>query len=167
MENQTQQNELLTKANEPQETVKGVILSEKEVEEYRNFQRRKRIDEIMSAMFKSGSVIKGTEGTQQICDQAKSLKQASLQLPCSQLATTKRCLFGDRKLYKNRRMVKAQDFWRLRKNSPKTHIDCLIGGTGETTLAVKMYEARRAVQGGAKELTFILTPSLILNGKYA
>ncbi len=168
MENQTQQNEVLTKANKPQETVKGVVLSEKELDEYRNYQRRKRIDEIMAAMAKSGSALTGISEIQKTCERAKSLKQASLQLPFSALAQAKRCLYEEKRYSSKQKITRVQDLRLFRKTAQKTKIflDCLIGGTGETVLSVKMYEARRALKNGAKELTLILTPSFIVNGRY-
>ncbi|MBO5363221.1 MAG: hypothetical protein J6A46_02720, partial [Clostridia bacterium] len=46
-------------------------------------------------------------------------------------------------------------------------VDCVIGGSGETTAKVKAYEAKKARKMGAKELTLVLAPSLILSCAYS
>lgn len=44
-------------------------------------------------------------------------------------------------------------------------VDCVVGGTGETTARVKAYEAGRAVKEGAREITLVLCRSALKNGR--
>ncbi len=45
-------------------------------------------------------------------------------------------------------------------------IDCIVGGNGETFPKVKAYEAKCALRAGAKEITLLLSPSLIAVSRY-
>lgn len=180
MENQTQQNQILTKANEAiqnqtstvnTETVKGVVLSTKDVEEYRAYKRRKMVEEIMQGMAKSASSLLDGDEVQRVCDRAMRIKQAAIQLPSSKLLQTKRCLYGVEQVKRAGKIQTVREFLsaknakaRRTEAKKKVRLDCVIGG--ETSVSVKNYEARYALQNGARELTVIITPSLIEGGKY-
>lgn len=120
-----------TKANE-------LLLQGAEAEEFRAYQKRKRALEIAERIASSEGTLMGAEDVQRVCERARRLKQAALQLPLTKLSQAKYYLRGS-----------------------TVAIDCVVGGTGETTAQVKAYEARRAVRGGAKEITVRLTPSLM------
>lgn len=110
----------------------GLMLSPKDAEEFRAYKRKKKIDEIMSAMSKSESSLLSGDDVPKVCERALRLKQAAVKTTVSYLAQV-------RALLKNSR-VKA---------------DVLVGGFGETLTRVKVYEARLALRMQAKELTFV------------
>ncbi len=128
---------------EQKQVEKGVTISQKEAEEYRAYKRQKKISEITSAMRQSESVLTGNDSASKLCEQVARLRQTSVRMRPSDLLQR-----GD--IFK-RSGVK---------------IDCLIGGNGETFPRVKAYEAKQAIRAGAKELTVILTPSLIASSRY-
>ncbi len=179
MENQTQQNGILTKANEnvenvtTPETVKGVVLSAKDVEEYRSFKRKKLVDEIMAAMAKSGSSLLGEEDVQRVCERAIRLKQSMIQLPSSKLTQARKFLLNVNQTKSIGKIRTVGEFLSAKKAKNKNaiekkiHLDCIVGGNGESAVNVKVYEAHYAIKNGAKEITVLLTPSQILGGKYA
>lgn len=139
MENQTQQTQVFTKA----ETVKGVVLSTKDAEEYRAFKRKKNVEEVMTAIARSSGTLLGEEDVQKVCERAVRLKQASVKLPLSKMPWIKPFLKGR-----------------------KVRLDCMIGGNGETSVKVKAYETRVAIRSGAKEITVVIAPSMIRSARY-
>ncbi len=120
-----------------------VTLSPKEAEEYCAYKRQKKIAEIMSAMRRSESVLTGNDNAAKTCERASRLKQSAVRMTPTDM------------LHRGEVFV---------KNGVK--IDCIIGGNGETFSAVKAFEAKQARKAGARELTFVLTPSLIANCRY-
>lgn len=121
----------------------GVTISQREAEEYCAYKRQKKVSEITSAMRRSESLLRENESGVRICERASRLRQISVRMTPSDI------------------LQKGEIF----KKSP-VKIDCIIGGNGETFPKVKAYEAKRAVRAGAKELTLILSPSLIVNCRY-
>ncbi len=122
----------------------GVTISRREAEEYCAYKRQKKISEITSAMRRSESLLERGESGVRTCERASRLRQISVRMTPTDI------------------LQKGEIF----KKSP-VKIDCIIGGNGETFAKVKAYEAKRAVRAGAKELTLILSPSLIENGRYS
>lgn len=180
MENQTRENNIPTNAENngamltpvKSETVQGVVLSTKDVEEYRAYKRRKMVEEIMSAMSKSEGTLLADGEIQRVCEHALRLKQAALQIPMSKMLAAKKTLSSEKNVKKDviqrlkqrlrsKKQVKAD-----KKSAAKVCMDCIIGGNGETSTFVKVYEAKQALRRGAKELTLMLTPSMIRSGNY-
>ena len=127
-----------------EKTGKGMFLSPQDAEEYRAYKRRKKVEEIMSAIAKSEASLLHGEDPQRVCERAIRLKQVAVKAPPTWLPQAKTYLGGS-----------------------KVKIDCVIGGNGETLTKVKTYEMRVALRGGAKELTVVIAPSLLTQGKFA
>ncbi len=181
MEHQTQQNQILTKANEStntnvenatvKDTVQGVVLSTKDVEEYRAFKRKKLVDEITSALAKSSSSLLSAEDIQRVCERTLRLKQGTLQLPSSKLILTKKCFKGIEQAKKGGQFLSVKEFLNAKlakkEKTPtekKVRLDCVL--SGEVATSIKLHEARYAKRQGVKELTVQITPSLISAGKF-
>ena len=126
-----------------QQTVSSVTLTQKEAEEYCAYKRQKKISGIMMAMRRTESELFSSESAVKLCEQVLRLRQASVKLSPSEL------------------LARGEIFL---KSGIK--LDCIIGGNGETFSCVKAYEAKKAIKAGAKELSLILTPSLILSCRY-
>ena len=141
MEMKNNNDEVFTKANALQG---GVILCEKDADEFRAYKRQKKMDEITRGIAKSQPSLLGGEDVQRVCDRAVRLKQPAIRLPATKL-------------------LQAQYY--LGKNAVK--LDCLIGGTGETAMRVKRYEARLAVRKKAREITLCVTPSFMDSCRYS
>lgn len=137
MKNQTTQNGVLTKAEFCQsKKVDGVILSEKDAEEFRAYKRQKKLDEVTRGVAKSQSSLLGGEDVQRVCERAVRLNQPAVRVPASKLFQAKYYI-ADRAV----------------------RMDCLIGGNGETATKVKLCETRLALRKKAKEITLVVTPS--------
>ena len=137
METQITRNEIPTKADAWQKSIEcGVILSEKEADEFRAYKRKKKLDEISMGIAKSQPTLLGNEDVQRVCDRAVRLGQPAIRLPATKLFQAK---------------------YYLGKSAVR--LDCLIGGNGETATKVKCYEAKLAKRKKAKELTLVVTPS--------
>ncbi|MBQ8684834.1 MAG: hypothetical protein IJ514_01525 [Clostridia bacterium] len=136
MEQKTVKNEISTKENEGLK--RSVVLSHKDAEEYRSYKRRKKLNEITAAISASGASLFTGQEVQRVCERAIRFKQAAVKLPITKLSQAAYYLTGS-----------------------KVKIDCVVGGSGETLAKVKAYEARIAVKRGAKEITAIVTPSLL------
>ncbi len=121
----------------------NLTITQKEAEEYCAYKRQKKISEIMSAMRRSGSVLTAEEGVARLVERATRLRQASVRMRPTDV------------------LQRGELFL---KSSLK--VDCIVGGNGETFSKVKAYEAKKALRAGAKELTLILTPSLIAGCRY-
>ena len=126
-----------------QQTVSSVTLTQKEAEEYCAYKRQKKISGIMMAMRRTESELFPSESSVKLCEQVLRLRQSAVKLSPSEL------------------LARGEVFL---KSGIK--LDCIIGGKGETFSSVKAYEAKKAVKAGAKELSLILTPSLILSCRY-
>ena len=137
METQNNNNEVFTRANVRQDVASGgVILCEKDADEFRAYKRQKKMDEINRGIAKSQPSLLGGEDVQRVCDRAVRLGQPAILLPATKL-------------------FQAQYY--LGKSNVK--LNCLVGGNGETTTGVKRYEARLAVRKKAQEITLCVTPS--------
>ncbi|MBQ8308973.1 MAG: hypothetical protein IJX96_03975 [Clostridia bacterium] len=133
------QNETPTKENDNQ----GVVISEREAEEYRAYKRRKKQNEVASAIAVSeGTLLEGAD-IQRVCDRAIRLGQSAVKVPLSKLEKAATYLSGS-----------------------KVKLDCVVGGTGETLAKVKAFETRLAVRRKASEITVIVAPSLIDGCRY-
>ncbi len=141
MEQKTVKNEISTKETETQ---KSVVLSYKDAEEYRSYKRRKKLSEITNAISASGASLFTGQEVQKVCERAIRFKQASVRLPITKLSQANYYLTGSR-----------------------VKIDCVIGGAGETLAKVKAYEGKLAVRRGAKEITLVVTPSLLDSCRYS
>ena len=136
MEQENYENSVFTKETDVETPV--VRLSPKDAEEYKAYKRRKKINEINRAISTSCSSALTGEDVQRVCQRAIRLKQASVKVPPTKVSQAYYYLLGY-----------------------KINIDCVVGGNGETLSRVKAYEARLAIRKKAKEITLIITPSLI------
>lgn len=136
MEKQVAQNEVPTKDVERGD--KGVFLSLRDAEEFRNYKKQKKITEIGACIARSASSITGDGDTLRVCQRAMKLRQSAVKVPLTILAQAKGYLTGS-----------------------GVCVDCVVGGTGETLPKVKAYETRLAIRRGAKEITLLIAPSLI------
>ena len=126
-----------------EKTVAKVTLTQREAEEYCAYKRQKKISEIMAALRRSESELTQNDSAVKLGEQALRLRQAAVKMTPSELISRGEAV--------RRLGVKA---------------DCIVGGNGETFASVKAYEAKRAIKEGAKEITLVLTPSLIANCRY-
>lgn len=122
----------------------GVFLSPKDAEEYRQYKRRKKLNEIASAISETESSLLDGEDVQRVCERAVRLRQAAVKTPPSKLTQAAYYLSGS-----------------------NVALDCAIGGTGETLPRVKAYEARLAVKKHAREITVSITPSFLDSCRYS
>ena len=136
MEKENYENGIPTKETETQAPV--VCLTSQDAEEYKAYKRRKKLSEINKAISSSSSSALTGEDVQRVCQRAIRLKQASVKVPLTKVSQAYYYLLGY-----------------------KIKIDCVVGGNGETLSAVKAREAKLAVRKKAKEITLVITPSLI------
>ena len=122
----------------------GVTITTQEAEEYCAFKKQKKTAEILSAMRKTTALSKGLMDVTGLCERALRLQMASVK-------TLPTVFLGYRDAFL-RNGVRA---------------DCIVGGTGETFAKVKACETKCAVRLGAREISLVLTPSLIANCRYA
>lgn len=122
----------------------GVTLNQAEAEEFRDFQKRKRMSEIYRLTSAMEAELGDTDDMQRVCERARRLKQSAVRLPLTKMAQAKYYLAGS-----------------------NVALDCVVGGTGETLTKVKAYEARLALKNGAKELTVRIAPSFIDGCRFA
>ncbi len=125
------------------ETKQSITLTPKEAEEYCAYKRQKKLSEITSAMRRAESVLTANDVAATVCQQATRLRQLAVRVFPADIAT--RC----------------DPFLK----SP-VGLDCVVGGNGESFLKAKAYEAKLARRAGAKEITLLLTPSLIATSRY-
>ena len=125
------------------EVERGVFLSHADAEEYRNYKRQQKINEIMEAISHSSSPIGVKDDAQRVADRAVRLHQAAIKLTPS-------------------RFMQVKD-WVTRR---QVQVDMIIGGNGETLTKVKTFEAKLAKRMGANELTVALAPSMIASCRY-
>ena len=138
MENKTKTSELPTKEEG------RLILSEKDAAEYYAYKKQKKVAQILEALSRSEGVLDGREEPQRVVERAARMHQAAIRVTPTYFALAREHL--------------------LRSN---VHVDCLIGGNGETVTKVKMYEARLMKRLGAKEWTVAVTPSWLSGCRYA
>ena len=127
-------------------TKSGIVLSPNEAEEYCEFKRQKRIAEVAAELAKSELYAAerdmGIGDLKKIADSAKRVKSAAVRVNPVHVPAMKNLL-----------------------GASGVFIDCLVGGTGETLVKAKGYEAKLAVRSGAKEITLILCYSAIKSGR--
>lgn len=121
----------------------GVVLSPKDAEEYRAYIRRKKQNEITSAISASSGTMMHGEDVQRVCERAVRLKQTAVKLPLSKINQAVYYLAGS-----------------------AVKIDCAVGVSGETLAKVKAYEAKQAIKRKASEITLYITPSLLDSCRY-
>lgn len=125
------------------QTISKVTLTPKEAEEYCAYKRQKKISEIMEAFRRTESELTANDSVVRLSEHALRLRQASVKMTPTELLS--------------RGMT-------IRKNGVR--VDCIVGGSGETFARVKCYEAKMALKEGAREITLVMTPSLIGNCRY-
>lgn len=140
MEQQTENKQILTKGNEEE---KRVRITTQEAIEYREYKRQRKRAEILSAIANSEGILNDFEDEKKVRERAMRLRQAAVCMTPERLQT-----IGG--LYVERGVA----------------VDCLIGGNGETLAKVKAYEAKRAARMRASELTLMISPYAVVNGRY-
>lgn len=121
----------------------GVTISTKDAEEYRAYKRQKKIAEITGALSRSATPIDAKGDMKRLTERAARFRQKAVKVTPTQLLQVKSYLLKS-----------------------KVELDCIVGGDGETISKVKAYEAKLARRAGAKELTLVLAPSMILTCCY-
>lgn len=117
---------------EENKTPQSITLSNAEAEAYQAYKREKHILEVMSYIQKAVLDSKG-EDVKKLAATAIKHGCAAIKVLPTQLASARTLLEGN-----------------------KTKTDCLIGGTGETFLKVKVYETKLARKAGAQEISLTL-----------
>ena len=133
-----------TKTTEPTKEEGRLLLSETDAAEYYAYKKQKKITQILDALARSEGVLDGKEDAQRVVERAARIHQAALRVTPT--------YFYSAREYLSRSNI---------------HVDCLIGGNGETVTKVKTYEARLMKKMGAKELTVAVTPSWLDGCRYA
>ncbi len=119
----------------------GILLSDSEAEEYRNFKRQKYISAVNENIKKVCLDLTGVNSVQEIselCALAKKHSIATVRTTPDRMCAVRAAL-----------------------SESQTKIDLLLGGTGKTLLKVKAYEAKLCVRGGAGELTVMPNPAFL------
>lgn len=151
MEHQLEQNGILTKEKQMQQfceeenVERKMTLSLQDVEEFCAYKRRRKLEEINTAVAKSEATLLNGEDPQRVCERAVRLKQAAIKVYSGWLAQAKTY---------------------LGKDAVRVKLDCVIGVGGETLTKVKMFEIREALKIGASELTIVVAPSLLASGRF-
>ena len=123
----------------------SIVLSPTEAEEYCVFKRKKRVEEVLSALKKTVVAPPAELTAAEIAkcaEIARGVKSLALRVPPNKLATAKNALLG------------------------KVAADAIVGGNGETLWKVKRYETKRAIAGGAGRITLALSASAVSAGKF-
>lgn len=122
----------------------GIVIPSSEAEEYCLFKRQKRVAEAAAAFSRSETDGCGEVAGElkRLCESAKRTGSAAVRVTPNFVAQARGLLAGS-----------------------KTVIDCVVGGTGETTARVKAYEAKRAIRDGAREITLVICGSALKNGR--
>ncbi|MBR2441640.1 MAG: hypothetical protein IKB20_01005 [Clostridia bacterium] len=132
LENKTNQTQ---PTKEPQNT--GILLTNRDAEEYRAYKKQKKIGEITSAFARTETPIDGKSSTERVCEHAIRLRQAAIKVDLRKLAQLKE---------------------RFAKTAVR--LDCVIGN-GETALKLKAREIRMARRMHAKEVSVEVPASLL------
>ena len=138
MEQKMETKTISTKENQGATFSNAVLISKSDAEEYRAYKKQKALSLITSSIQKSQGSLLSCADMQKVCERAVRFRQAAVQTPLSKISQAA--------LYLGASGVK---------------LDCVVGGTGETLAKVKAFEAREAVKMHAKEITLVITPSLI------
>ena len=143
MEHKNETQNGFTKGDFALQNKDGVVISAKEAAEYCEYKKqRKRVD-IRNAICRSEGVLYDHGEAKKNCDCAVKNRQAAVRMSSSTLEYV-------------RPWVKASG----------VRVDCIIGGDGETLSKVKAYEIKCALKLNAKELTVVLSPSMLADGRY-
>lgn len=121
----------------------GVVISAREAAEYCEYKKQRKRAEIRSAMLKSEGELTDNGEAKKICDRALKYRQAALRMTPT-----------------------ALEYVRPWLGASGVRVDCVIGGNGETLAKVKVYEAKCALKLRAKELTTVLSPSMLTERRY-
>ncbi len=124
-------------------TEQSITLTPKEAEEYCAYKRQKKLSEITAAMRRAESILTANDVAATVCQQAIRLRELAVRVLPTDIGT--RC----------------ESFFK----SP-VGLDCVVGGVGESFSKAKAYEVGLARRAGAKEITLLLTPSLIAASRY-
>lgn len=144
MENKQQTQKELTKAATiGRYNGNGVVISAGEAAEYCEYKKQRKRAEIRSAMLKSEGVLVDNSEAKKICDRALKYRQAAVRVTPTALAYVRPWLAAS-----------------------GVRVDCVIGGDGETLTKVKSYEAKCALKLRAKELTAVLSTSMLAERRY-
>lgn len=143
-ENQQENQQELTKGAILPQAQGGVVISTKEAAEYCEYKKQRKRADIRSAILKSEGVLAESGEAKKICERAVKYRQAAVRMTPTTL-----------------------EYIRPWVQASGIKVDCLIGGNGETLSKVKAYEAKCALRLKAKELTVVLSPSMIAECRYA
>lgn len=125
--------------------MEGTILSAAEAVEYGEFKRSRREAEI--AMTLKKIIVNGARrdtdrfALKSACESAKKLSAYGVLVSPVGVAAAKRHLEGS-----------------------TTYVVCLVGGTGETLMAVKKTETKKVIAAGAREIRLVLCYSMLRSG---
>ncbi len=134
----------------------SIVLSPSEAEEYCVFKRKKRVEEVLSALRKAVIAPPAELSLAEIlkcAEIARAAKTLALRVPPNKLAAAKSALARN-------------SSGAATRGGAGVAADAIVGGTGETLWKVKRYETKRAVAGGAGRITLILSPSAVSAGKF-
>lgn len=124
-------------------TAGDVTISAKEAAEYCEYKRQRKRADIKNALAKSVGVLTDVAEIKKICTQAVKYRQSAVQMsPC------------------------ALEYGQSWLKVSGVGADCFIGGNGETLSKVKAYEAKCALRLKAKELTAVLSSSMLAECRY-
>ena len=121
----------------------GVVISSKEAAEYCEYKRQRKRADIRSAMLKSEGVLAENGDMKKVCERAVKYRQAAVRMTPMALENIRPWI-----------------------NAGGLNADCLVGGNGETLSKVKAYEAKCALKLKAKELTVVLSPTMLAECRY-
>ena len=121
----------------------GVVISSREAAEYCEYKKQRKRADIRIAMLKSEGVLRDNGEAKKICDRAVKYRQAAVRMTPSSL-----------------------EYVRPWVAASGVRVDCLIGGNGETLSKVKAYEAKCALKLKAKELTVMLSATMLAECRY-
>ena len=135
-----------TSENKTNQGSGGITISPTEAEEFCRFKRQKRREEVEAALarssfFAADYTLTPTE-LRRIAEGAKRIGGAAVKVHPVLVPSMRYALGGS-----------------------KAAVDAIVGGTGESTVKVKAYEAKRAVREGAREITLVLCRSALKNGR--
>ena len=143
MEHKNETQNEFTKGDVALQNKDGVLISAKEAVEYCEYKKQKKRADIRSAICRSEGVLCDNGEAKKICERAVKHRQVAVRMSPS-----------------------ALEYVRPWVKTSGVRVDCFIGGNGETLSKVKAYEMKCALKLGAKELTVVLSPSMLADGRY-
>ena len=141
MEQQTDLKTGFTKAEDEQGG--RVSITTNEAVEYRDFKRQRKRAEILGAIARSEGELSDFADVKKVRENAMRLRQAAVRMSVERLEQI------------------GEIFTR-----GNMRVDCVIGGDGKTLAKVKAYEARVALRMKAREITLVLSPYSVANGRF-